>query len=286
MPISSLTAEKVNRLLKQKVDKQDELNELLKLSAKDIWNRDLDDLEVAWHDVLEDDRIARSTDTTQKKKTASKFAKANRKRVSDAADGDYQERKAKVPKTKANASPRTTQSKITSFTAKPTEPKGAKAMHTAAFTSVNKAGASSSIVAKKEVFKTPISYEDDDDFDALVAGLRPEQKPVTIDLLSPETAVKPKKTFTIPGVKKPSFAAPAPKARVVSKSKGVKRKVESDDEDEFSFMADEKQSPTVSVGGRRPARAAASKAKTIVLTSDDIFDESEEGDFDEEEDDD
>lgn len=285
MPISSLTSERVDRLLKQKSDKQDELNAMLKLSTKDIWNRDLNDLEAAWEDVLEGDRIARSTDLNGKKKgPTSKFAKANRKRVSDAADGEYQERKPKIAKTKANASPRTTQSKITSFTSKPTESKGAKAMHTAAFTSVNKAGTSASITAKKETFNTPISY-DDDDFDALVAGLRPEPKPITIDLLSPETAVKPKKTFTIPAVKKPSFAAPAPKPRAVSKSKSVKRKIESDDEDEFSFMADNKSSPAVSAGGRRPSRAAASKAKTIVLTSDDIFDESEEDDFDEEEDD-
>jgi DNA topoisomerase II len=282
MPISSLTSERVAKLLQQKSDKQDELNALLKLSAKDIWNHDLDDLAMAWQDVLEDDRRARSVDATQKKKGASsKFTKVNRKRVSDAADGEYQERKPKVAKTKANASPRTTQSKITSFTSKPTEPKGTKGMHTASFTSVNKAGSSSSVLTKKEdVFKTPISFDDDEDFDILVRGIRPAQKPVTIDLLSPETAVKPKKTFAIPGVKKPSFAAPAPKPRAVSKSKPVKRKIESDDEEEFSFMADDKPAST-ETGGRRPARAAASK-KTIVLTSD-ISDE--EDDFEEDEDD-
>ena len=283
MPISSLTSERVAKLLQQKSDKQDELNALLKLSAKDIWNHDLETLAMAWQDVLEDDRIARSVDANQKKKGASsKFAKANRKRVSDAADGEYQERKTKVAKTKANASPRTTQSKITSFTSTTTEPKGTKGMHTASFTSVNKPGSSSSVLTKKEdVFKTPISYDDDDDFDILVKGIRPAQKPVTIDLLSPETAVKPKKTFAIPEVKKPSFAAPAPKPRAVSKSKPVKRKIESDDEEEFSFMADDKPATTAETGGRRPARAAASR-KTIVLTSD-VSDE--EDDFEEDEDD-
>jgi DNA topoisomerase II len=286
MQIYSLTSEKVERLNVQRKDKEEELKEFLKLSAKDLWNHDLDDLAIEWENVLEDDQNSLKADgSSRKKKPASKFAKASRKRVSDAADGEYLEKKPKVAKTKANSTPtKTTQSKITSFASKPTEPKGAKSMHTAAFTSVNKAGFT--LPKKEDISKaTPImSIDDDDEFEALIKGIRPEQKPTTIDLLSPSTAVKPKKTFTIPGLKKPSTKV-APKPRAVSKSKAPKRKVESEDEDDsFAFMADDKP-VLAATGERRPARAAASKARAIVLTSDDVYDELDDGaDFDEDDD--
>jgi len=274
MAIYSLTIERVNTLLKQRGAKEEELNELLKLSAKDLWNRDLDELSVAFQDMLHQDMLNAQADQKGKKKTNSKFAKVSRKRVSDAADGEYTEKKPKVPKLKANSSPK--QSKITSFAAKPS---GAQEMHTAAFTSVNKTGSSSLSIPKKEVLTKATSImtiDDDDEFDALIKDVRPS-KPATIDLLSPSTAVKPKKTFSIPGIKKPSTSA-ASKPRAVSKSKAPKRKLESDDEDDsFAFIGEQ---PSAPAEARRPARAAASKARAIVLTSDDVFDELDEEDED------
>lgn len=282
MPIYNLTTEKVNKLLARRSSKEQELNDLLKLTAKDLWNADLDRLSVAWDEVLQNDILATEADKSGKKKPTSKFAKANRKRASDAADGEYMERKPKVPKTKANSSPK--QSKITNFT----KPAGAKEMHTAAFTSVNQAGPSSLTIPKKEEISkaTPmISIDDDDEFESLVKGIRQPEQPTTINLLSPQTAVKPKKTFTIPGVRKPS-AGTVPKARNVPKSKAPKRKLESDDEDDsFTFMAD--VPAPVEGAERRPARAAAAKAKAIVLTSDDVYDDLDDDDgFDQDEDDD
>ena len=284
MAIYSLTTERVNTLLKQRGAKEVELNELLNLSAKDLWNRDLDELSVAFQDMLNQDILNAQQDQKGKKKTTSKFAKANRKRVSDAADGgEYTEKKPKAAKLKANTSPNSKPSKTTSFAAKPS---GAKEMNTAAFTSVNKTGPSSLAIPKKETLTKAtsiITVDDDDEFDALIKDVRPS-KPSTIDLLSPSTAVKPKKTFSIPGIKKPSTSAPKPRA--VSKSKAPKRKVESDDEDDsFAFMDEGPSAPAVEA--RRPARAAASKARAIVLTSDDVFDElddEEELDSDEEDD--
>ena len=273
MHIYNLTVERVERLKAQREKKEVELNELLKLTAKDLWHRDLDDLEVGWEQVLEDDIERASKENSMKKKGASsKLSKGSRKRVSD-ADGDYVERKPKVAKTKSTASPK--QSKITSFTSKPsTKVESTKSIHTAAFTSVNKAGESSKTEIMSKV--KPMLIDDDDDFDLLVKGVRQEQKTETIDLLSPSTAVKPKKSFSIPGLKKP--AAPAlSKARTVSKSKPAKRKVESDEEDEsFSFMANDKEPVPAPAGERRPARAAASKARAIVLTSDDVYDEEDD----------
>src|SRR5271170_7508419 len=244
MAIYSLTTERVNTLLKQRGAKEDELNDLLKLSAKDLWNRDLDDLSVAFQDMLNQDILNAQQDQKGKKKTTSKFAKANRKRVRDAADGgEYKEKKPKAAKLKANTSPNSKPSKITSFA---TKPSGAKEMHTAAFTSVNKTGSSSLDIPKKEALTKATSImtiDDDDDFDALIKDIRPDSKPPTIDLLSPSTAVKPKKTFNIPGIKKPSTSA-ASKPRALSKSKATKRKVESDDEDDsFAFMGEGPSAP-------------------------------------------
>lgn len=285
MAIWSLTQERVSKLLDQRAKKEVELNDFLKLTAKDLWNRDLNELSEAWQEVLSRDVLALQADKSQKKKgTTSKFAKVSRKRVSDVADGEYMDKKPKAAKTKANSSPR--QSKITSFTSKPSV---AKEMHTAAFTSVNKVGSTLNVAKKTEISKvTPvISIDDDDEFESLIKGIRTDDKPATIDLLSPQTAMKPKKTFTIPGTRKPS-ALTAPKPRAAPKSKAPKRKVESDDDDSFAFMADDRSSaPPSEAGGRRPARAAATKARAIVLTSDDVFDEldEEEAEFDDEEDD-
>jgi DNA topoisomerase II len=287
MHIYNLTIERVERLQAQRAKKEVELNDFLKLSAKDLWNRDLDDLDAGWEEVLEDDTQNASKEKSMKKKGASsKLTKGSRKRMSD-ADGDYVERKPKVAKTKSTTSPK--QSKITSFTSKPSvKIELTKAIHTAAFTSVNKAGESSTTTKTDIMSKvTPMLIDDDDDFELLVKGVRREEKPTTIELLSPSTAIKPKKTFSIPGLKKP--AAPAlPKARAVSKSKPTKRKADSDGEDEsFSFMANDREPASAPAGERRPARAAASKARAIVLTSDDVYDEDdEEDDEDEEEDDD
>jgi DNA topoisomerase-2 len=282
MPIYALTNERVKSLLDQKAKKQVELNEMLQLSAKDLWNSDLDDLSAAWQDLLETDITEGKDDLDKTKKgRSSKFTKVSKKRASDAGDGEFMVKKPKAAKAGAAAS------KTTSFSAKVASPKGTKGMHTAAFTSVNKIG---STIAKKEDIKkvsSAISIADDDEFETLIKGIRTEAKPEIVDLLSPQTAVKPKKTFTIPGVRKPSALA-APKPRAVSKTKTIKRKVESDDEDSFAFMADDRSSVPAEAGGRRPARAAATKARAIVLTSDDVFDESEESeiDVDDDEDDD
>jgi len=278
MPIYSLTNERVEKLIGQRRSKEAELNDLLKLSAKEIWHQDLHELSAAWQNVLEMDTLEMETAKNQKqKKTTSKLSKVTKKRLSD-VDGDYQEKKPKIAKTKANTSPRG-QTKISSFV-KPIE---TKEMHTAAFTSVNRAGSASLALPKKSKAAAMTAFDEDEEFESLIKGIRTEEKPATIDLVSPQTAVKPKKSFSIPGIRKPSVSKPRP----VSKSKAFRRKAESDDEDDsYAFMADEKPSVPVAAAERRPARAAATKAKAIVLTSDDVFDDlDEEDNFDEEDDD-
>jgi DNA topoisomerase-2 len=55
MPIWSLTQERVDKILKQIGDKELEIDELSKLSSKDLWNRDLDDFINEWHLQLDDE---------------------------------------------------------------------------------------------------------------------------------------------------------------------------------------------------------------------------------------
>jgi DNA topoisomerase-2 len=56
MPIWSLTQERVDKITKQVGDKEMEIDELTKLSSKDLWNRDLDDFINEWHLQLDDER--------------------------------------------------------------------------------------------------------------------------------------------------------------------------------------------------------------------------------------
>lgn len=60
MQIWSLTSERYEKLLRQKGDKHEELLVLLRKSAKDLWNEDLDTFLDAWEKFLEDDLIERS----------------------------------------------------------------------------------------------------------------------------------------------------------------------------------------------------------------------------------
>lgn len=60
MQIWSLTSERYAMLLKQKGDKAAELQVLLRKSAKDLWNEDLDVFLSSWDKFLEDDLIEKS----------------------------------------------------------------------------------------------------------------------------------------------------------------------------------------------------------------------------------
>jgi DNA topoisomerase-2 len=48
MALSSLTAEKVDKLMKERDEKEDELTALLRLSATDLWSADLDVFSAQW----------------------------------------------------------------------------------------------------------------------------------------------------------------------------------------------------------------------------------------------
>ncbi|KAG4306544.1 hypothetical protein PORY_000532 [Pneumocystis oryctolagi] len=73
MSLWSLTAEKVEKLLKDKLDKENELEFLLKLTAKDLWNKDLDNFVEEWEAFLKhDENIISNTASLKKNRRGSR----------------------------------------------------------------------------------------------------------------------------------------------------------------------------------------------------------------------
>ncbi|BFZ54993.1 DNA topoisomerase 2 [Savitreella phatthalungensis] len=100
MAIWSLTKERVERLLRDRATKEEELTALLKLSAKDLWSTDLDAFMQEWEALLEQDEADRQKATAIKKnKRASKIAGGaagrGKKRAAADDDDDYSPAKKK-----------------------------------------------------------------------------------------------------------------------------------------------------------------------------------------------
>lgn len=94
MAIWSLTEERVEKLLRQIGDKEDEITTLTKLSAKDLWTKDLDDLSEEWQNQLDDDaKIARKSKSKSKGRRASAklgigAGKGKKRKAGDDSDFD------------------------------------------------------------------------------------------------------------------------------------------------------------------------------------------------------
>lgn len=95
MAIWSLTQERVEKLLKQIGDKEEEIDTLIKLSPKDIWTVDLEAFIAEWNLQIDEDakrkkKIAGITRRASQKLGigASKGAKGKKKRKMDGSDSD------------------------------------------------------------------------------------------------------------------------------------------------------------------------------------------------------
>lgn len=99
MAIWSLTRERYEKLLQQRDEKEQVLTELLKKSAKDLWNEDLDEFLAGWDSFLEEDleRRAAVIPDAPKKKT-------KRRKKDD--DEEYGPVKKKPVKGKADSKPK------------------------------------------------------------------------------------------------------------------------------------------------------------------------------------
>ncbi|CAR24961.1 DNA topoisomerase 2 [Lachancea thermotolerans CBS 6340] len=108
MKIWSLTKEKYEKLLNQKQEKEVELDNLLRLSAKDLWCQDLDAFSNAYKAFLEYDEKKRNSIIPD---AASTKQKGKRKRAK-ADDDDYKPKPKKKAKTASAAKPKTEDSQF------------------------------------------------------------------------------------------------------------------------------------------------------------------------------
>ena len=89
MAIWSLTKERYEKLLRQIGDKQDEIDDLIKKSKEDLWNRDLDEFMAEWTFQLEDEKQRRKKVQGMKRRVSSKLrtqTAPSRKRKNDSDD--------------------------------------------------------------------------------------------------------------------------------------------------------------------------------------------------------
>lgn len=102
MAIWSLTREKVDKLLQEVANKELEIDELLKLSPKQLWATDLDGFITEWRLALEEDERRASEGTVKKKRGGKMLGKgAKGKKKADADDSDYEAKKKKTATAKA-----------------------------------------------------------------------------------------------------------------------------------------------------------------------------------------
>src|SRR6266480_1648295 len=124
MAIWSLTQERVDKLLKSIADKEIEIDTLIKLTPKDLWNKDLDDFIAEWHNALNEEKDRVKKIRGMGRRASAKLGiGAGRKRKaggSDGSDSDFAVSKKKQPTTKAKAA-----STLMSFFNQPTAPKSA-----------------------------------------------------------------------------------------------------------------------------------------------------------------
>ena len=114
MPLWSLTQERVDKLLRQIGDKEEEIDELIKLSKEEIWNRDLDAFIQEWHDQLKEERDRKRRVNNMGRRASSKLklgAKAPalvKKRKALGDDPDDEDFGAPKPKKVVNEAKRPT----------------------------------------------------------------------------------------------------------------------------------------------------------------------------------
>jgi DNA topoisomerase-2 len=250
MPIWSLTQERVDKILKQISDKQSEIDELSKLSSKDLWNRDLDDFINEWHLQLDDERkrakkiagISRRASAKLgigiKGSKKSKKRKAGSDSDDSGSDADFAVTKKK-PAVKAvmdRVKPKGA-STLMSFFQKPESLLPEETKAAVPKPAAPKSAISASITKKPKA----IALDDEDDF-------------MDIDDITAEKEIV--------AVKQSKAAAPRAKPKVIL----------SDDDDEDIFAAVAQEAKTKKTSEPAPSRAARAKKATKYVISDDSDD--------------
>jgi DNA topoisomerase-2 len=93
MPIWSLTQERIDRINKQIGDREVEIDELIKLSPKDLWNKDLDDFLEEWNTQLADEQQRKKKVRNTGRRASAKLgvgAGKGKKKRRDDDDDDFE----------------------------------------------------------------------------------------------------------------------------------------------------------------------------------------------------
>jgi len=301
MPLWSLTYERVQAMMKEKNDLEEELKILGQTTVKEMWNKDLDELEAALEDFYDElaQKEAEGEKLSKKGGKGRKRAPAKKKKPADSDDdeddfGKKVKREVKPksePKPKAEAKPKAepkdevkpkkeAKPKASKADPKPSKPissffKPAVKKEDLEELSLSERLALKSNTKEKrdslEAITTPPTKKsrsvfdsiDDDDF----LATKPKSKADAIDLDDDDEDSKPvKKSRSAP---KKSEAAPK-KAKEPAKKRITKRRISSESEDEepeadFSDVETPVKRPRTN--GR--AAAAAGRKKKIVESDED-----------------
>lgn len=239
MAIWSLTQERVEKLLRQIGDKEEEITVLTGKSAQDLWRTDLDELLLEWHTQLEEEANRDRKIKSKTRRVSGKLGiggKAGKKRKADGSDddSDFGPKRAKA-KAKTSPKPKTLSKGMTGLMAmnpvvnsveqKPVVPAPADRQLTLEGT-FKPAGLKEKAVPAKKSTKKVVKLSDDDEEE--------------------EEVVKP--------AKKPA-----------ARAKKIAEVDDDDDEDVFAAVAQEAASkPSARVG-----RAAAQRKKYTLDTDED-----------------
>ncbi|GAA5893645.1 hypothetical protein JCM6882_007868 [Rhodosporidiobolus microsporus] len=237
MALSSLTAERVAKLLAERDARRDELDALLRRSPQDLWRSDLDDFSAKWDELLTNVEAAQNKAL---KGAKTKGKGTARKRVAAAGSDGDSDFEAK-PKKKAPAAKKA---------------KAAVALPTSEADDVVVSAASKKAATKKA--KAPIALPSEDAMDEDPAPAPAKKKATaaakrkSVELSDDEEATPPKKK-----------AAPAKKAPV------KKKVVEEDEDDDLDdlYALPAKKPPAHSPKGKKAA-AKPTKAKVVELSDD------------------
>ncbi|GAA5856986.1 hypothetical protein JCM8547_008496 [Rhodosporidiobolus lusitaniae] len=253
MQISSLTAERVAKLLAERDLRASELDALLRRSVQDLWRSDLDDFEAKWNDLISQDDADRAK-SLKNAKNKGKGKAVARKRAAYDSDGDDDDfevkpvKKAPIKKAKAAVALPTSEPDVEVVKAKEAKkPAAKKAKAPVALPSDGDEHDEDDAMSDLEVVKKPAPKK------ATAASKRK----AAVDLGDEDAATPPKKKTT----------AAATKQATAAKKKEPTPEPDEDDDLDDLYALPAKKPPAHSPKGKK---AAAKPKKATVSDDEDV----------------
>ncbi len=312
MRIWSLTKERYERLLKQKQEKEIELEELLKLSASDLWNNDLDDFLDGYEQFMALDEQMRSGELVG----SNSKAKGKRKRKAD--DDEYDPSKKTTRKRRTTKKIKLEDSNFERVLIKPkavtkrvtkikAEAKSSTPSSTATPSAATSTVASTttSKASTPEVSATPLKIEENngssgpstifdgvgkkEDDDASLSSFSSKFKKISAAFDKMDGSSNDSTPDSAPAVKledRPKKTTPAPKKKPAARAKKV---LELSDESDLEILSDnanedDDDDDSVFIQPRKRTLRTTSKAKSYgegdLLSEDSFVEDTDSGDSD------